>query len=159
MTKMDELFVMLEKFQGKRGTMPTKIVCGETAFKEILHECNERFEAYRYIEPTDRRDCQAQFMGIPIQIIRSQDPAEDVTIYLTDELQFEYEPNTWDWLRRPLYRDLTTMATEFERHYLGDWTYTTTTNAVYKKPDEECDDISDEALMSVLNGGGFTAVA
>ena len=68
-----------------------------------------------------------------------------------------YKPvyETQWWARRP-YNDLIVddlvPPKGFERYYYGQWN-----TAVQKE--EELADISEDALMSVLNGGGFNAVA
>lgn len=148
----DELILMLDKFEVGIGKRPTKIICGETAFEKLRREAINDWGADRYLEPNINRDGDiAKFMDIPIQVIHNPNVLEDDKIYVVSEPgDVYYKPiqGTHWWVRQSC-GDFTK---DFERHYYGKW------NTVVQK-EEELTDISDDVLMSILNGGGFNATA
>lgn len=165
----DELTLMLNKFEAGTGKHPTKIICGGTAFEKLCREANDTWGADRYIEPNHGDGYVAKFMGIPIQVIHNQNHLEDDKIYVLSEPEEElYNPiaNTQWYVRKPTnnlfvddlvdeFRDFRIKRNDaFVAHYYGRWAY----DNVVAKHEEEVE-IDDSALMSVLNGGGFRAVA
>lgn len=155
----DELILMLDKFEAGTDKAPTKVLCGEAAFEKLRREATDDWGADRYLEPNINRDGYvARFMGIPIQVIHDPNVLEDDKIYVLNEPNEDYykpiQYTHW-WARHPydgLIIDDLVPPKGFERYYYGRWD-----TAVTK--DEEPTDISEDALMSVLNGGGFNAVA
>lgn len=154
----DELIMMLDKFEAGTGKPSTKIICGEAAFEKLRREATDDWGADRYLEPNNRDGYTAEFMGIPIQVIRDNNVLENDKIYVLNEpVEDYYKPiryTQW-WVRRP-YDDLVVDGLVppkgFERYYYGQW------NTAAQR-EEELADISEDALMSVLNGGGFNVVA
>lgn len=155
----DELILMLDKFEAGTGKAPTKIICGEAAFEKLRREATDDWGADRYLEPNINRDGYvARFMGIPIQVIHNSNVLEDDKIYVFNEPDENYYKPVYEtqwWARRP-YNDLIVddlvPPKGFERYYYGQW------NTAAQK-EEELADINEDDLMSVLNGGGFNAVA
>lgn len=153
----DELIMMLDKFEAGTGKTPTKIICGEAAFEKLRCEAIDDWGADRYLEPNNRDGYIAQFMGIPIQVTRDNNVLENDKIYVLNEpVEDCYKPiryTQW-WAWQP-YDDLIVddlvPPKGFERYYYGQWN-----TAVQKE--KELADISEDALMSILNGGGFKAV-
>lgn len=155
----DELILMLDKFEAGTGKAPTKILCGAAAFEKLVCEATDDWGADRYLEPNINRDGYvARFMGIPIQVIHNPNVLEDDKIYVFNEPDEDYYKPIYEtqwWARSPhnnLIVDDLVPPKGFERYYYGQWN-----TAVQKE--EELADISEDALMSVLNGGGFNAVA
>lgn len=154
----DELILMLDKFEAGTGKPPTKIICGEGAFEKLRREATDDWGADRYLEPNNRDGYIAKFMGIPIQVIRDNNVLENDKIYVLNEPVGDYykpiQYTHW-WTRSPfnnLIVDDLVPPEGFERYYYGQW------NTAAQR-EEELADISEDALMSVLNGGGFNAVA
>lgn len=163
----DELTLMLNKFEAGTGKHPTKIICGDAAFEKLCREANDTWGADRYIEPNPRDGYVAKFMGIPIQVIHNQNHLEDDKIYVLSEPEETHRPigdGHW-WVRNQAYDPINDYVAKFDKaryfndafaaHYYGRWAYD---NVVAKHEVEEAE-IDDNALMSVLNGGGFRAVA
>lgn len=180
--KMDELFLMLDKFTADTGKYPNKIICGEEAFEKLRKEANDDWGAERYLEPNyDANGYMAKFAGIPIQVIHNTNALEADKIYMLNEPDDVFKPirmTQW-WARRPngdlIVDDIVDEIARnpvykirhddgFMAHYYGKWLYTNTVsesaryNNIDKPVDEEID-ISGADLMAVLNGGGFNAVA
>ena len=165
----DELTLMLNKFEAGTGKHPTKIICGDAAFEKLCREANDTWGADRYIEPNPRDGYVAKFMGIPIQVIHNQNHLEDDKIYVLSEPEETHRPigDGYWWARKPDnnliiddliddFRDFRVKRNDaFAAHYYGRWAYD---NVVAKHEVEEVE-IDDNALRSVLNGGGFRAVA
>lgn len=76
----DELIMMLDKFEAGTGKPPTKIICGEAAFEKLRREATDDWGADRYLEPNNRDGYIAEFMGIPIQVIRDNNVLENEPI-------------------------------------------------------------------------------
>ena len=152
----DELILMLDKFEAGTGKAPTKIFCGKAAFEKLCREATLELNINRddgYI---------ARFMGIPIQVIHNPNVLEDDKIYVFNEADEDYCKPIYEtrwWAHSPYYTTYNNLIVDdlvppkgFERYYYGQW------NTAAQK-EEGLADINEDDLMSVLNGGGFNAVA
>lgn len=165
----DELMLMLDKFTAGTGKTPTNIICGEAAFEKLRHEAVDDWGAERYLEPNVNHDGYVvRFMGIPIQVVHDPNVMETDKVYVFNKPEEEYNPinGTKWWVRKPYgntivddlvddFRDFQIKRHDaFDTFYYGKWAYD---NMVTKEKPEE--DIDESAFMSILNGGGFNAVA
>ena len=146
MTK--QLIQMIDRLAADKHIAPTKILLGSAAYEKLRREEDDWIYS-RYLQLNKKDNCVPKFIGIPIQVISEHNVSERDAVYLITGSEEDLCETRWRG--KCLYGDFEAPS-GFAAHYWNGW-YTDHTG------DGEHSDISDDALMSVLNGGGFNAVA